>query len=206
MARRSARARLKVRRGARMDASLILTRAAGEGDRRRRWRGRGQGAILSDCHGRARPGHPGPENPTADLRSAAPPPPRFAWSPSPASRVRSGRLSPRLHLGGVILHQHLGHVPGLETPRPDLRHRRDLGGGAGDEAFLEVLELVRQDAALTGPRSRGAGRGRSRFWRVMPSRKQSAIGVWTSPSLMKNTLAPVHSATRPCQSSISASA
>ncbi len=31
--------------------------------------------------------------------------------------------------------------------------------------------------------------------RVMPSRKQSAIGVWISPSWMKNMLAPVHSAT-----------
>jgi len=42
--------------------------------------------------------------------------------------------------------------------------------------------------------------------RVMPSRKQSAIGVWILPSLMKKMLAPVHSATRPCQSSIMASA
>ena len=42
--------------------------------------------------------------------------------------------------------------------------------------------------------------------RVMPARKQSAIGVWILPSLMKKMLAPVHSATRPCQSSIMASA
>jgi hypothetical protein len=42
--------------------------------------------------------------------------------------------------------------------------------------------------------------------RVMPARKQSAIGVWILPSLMKKMLAPVHSATRPCQSSIIASA
>ena len=42
--------------------------------------------------------------------------------------------------------------------------------------------------------------------RVMPSRKQSAIGVWILPSLMKKMLAPVHSATRSCQSSIMASA
>ena len=34
----------------------------------------------------------------------------------------------------------------------------------------------------------------------------TAIGVWIAPSRTKNTLAPVHSATRPCQSSISASA
>ena len=38
-------------------------------------------------------------------------------------------------------------------------------------------------------------------WYVNP-----ASGVWIAPSLMKNTLAPVHSATRPCQSSIRASA
>ena len=44
------------------------------------------------------------------------------------------------------------------------------------------------------------------FRRVIPSRKQSANGVWTTPSRMKKTFAPVHSATRPCQSSISASA
>ena len=42
--------------------------------------------------------------------------------------------------------------------------------------------------------------------RVMPSRKQSGVGVWRTPSLIRNTLAPVHSATRPRQSSISASA
>lgn len=42
--------------------------------------------------------------------------------------------------------------------------------------------------------------------RVMPARKQSAIGVWILPSLIKKMLAPVHSATRPCQSSIMASA
>ena len=43
-------------------------------------------------------------------------------------------------------------------------------------------------------------------WRVMPLRKQSAIGVWMAPSRVKKMLAPVHSATRPCQSSIMASA
>jgi len=42
--------------------------------------------------------------------------------------------------------------------------------------------------------------------RVMPSRKQSAVGVWIVSSLMKKMFAPVHSATRPCQSSIMASA
>ena len=42
--------------------------------------------------------------------------------------------------------------------------------------------------------------------RVMPSRKQSAIGVWMRPSLMKKMLAPVHSATNPRQSYIIASA
>ena len=36
--------------------------------------------------------------------------------------------------------------------------------------------------------------------------KQSATGVWILPSLMKKMLAPVHSATRSCQSSIIASA
>src|SRR5215213_5935948 len=43
---------------------------------------------------------------------ASPPPPRFAWSPSLGSRgLGSGRLPPRPHLGGVVLHQDLGHVP-----------------------------------------------------------------------------------------------
>jgi hypothetical protein len=42
--------------------------------------------------------------------------------------------------------------------------------------------------------------------RVMPSKKQSGVGVWIFPSVTKKILAPVHSAIRPCQSSISASA
>ena len=32
-------------------------------------------------------------------------------------------------------------------------------------------------------------------WRVMPFRKQSGVGVWITPSLMKKTLDPVLSAT-----------
>ena len=68
-----------------------------------------------------------------------------------------------------------------------------------------LRQLVRHDAALDHLDAALAGEldhGR----RVMPSRKQSAIGVWILPSLMKKMLAPVHSATRPCQSSIIASA
>jgi hypothetical protein len=41
--------------------------------------------------------------------------------------------------------------------------------------------------------------------RVIPSRKQSGTGVWSAPSRTKKMLAPVVSATRPRQSSISAS-
>ena len=41
--------------------------------------------------------------------------------------------------------------------------------------------------------------------RVMPLRKQSGVGVCSSPSMTKKMLAPVASATCPRQSSISAS-
>ena len=49
--------------------------------------GAGPGAILSDCHGRAQDQAIQALR-TADLRSGAPPPPCFAWSPSPAARRR----------------------------------------------------------------------------------------------------------------------
>ena len=61
----------------------FLTREAGEGDRRRRWRGqeraqwRGKGRRPSDQ----------PRGAPTTVR-VAPPPPCFAWSPSPASRWR----------------------------------------------------------------------------------------------------------------------
>src|SRR5262245_7999057 len=43
------------------------------------------------------------------------------------------RLALRLHLGGIIVHQLLGDGAGREPPVRDLRHRRHLGGRAGDE-------------------------------------------------------------------------
>src|SRR3954452_24317234 len=53
-----------------------------------------------------------------------------------------------LHLGGVVVHQLLRERPGRELPVRDLRHRRHLGGGAGDEAFTEAAKLLRHDAPL----------------------------------------------------------
>ena len=50
----------------------VLPRETGEGDRRRRWRGQAHAPRLG-----------------------LPPPPRFAWSPSPASRVRISTMQRR---------------------------------------------------------------------------------------------------------------
>src|SRR3979490_1758654 len=64
------------------------------------------------------------------------------------SPLRRGGLALGLHFGGVVGHQLLGNRTGLELPLRDLRHRRDLGGGAGDEAFAEARKFLRHDATL----------------------------------------------------------
>ena len=110
-----------------------------------------------------------------------------------------------MHRVLVIAHQLLGDAAGVNF-------HWAISDTAVTSAAVPVMkhsekpdELLRHDAALdhfdiVPPRQLDHGR------RVMPARKQSAIGVWILPSLMKKMLAPVHSATRPCQSSIMASA
>src|SRR5262249_10216353 len=126
---------------------------------------------------------------------------------TPAGAAESGRflLALGLHLGGVVGHELLGDGGGRECPVRDLGHRRDLGRAAGDEALGELGELVRHDAPLDhldAALLRHVDAG----WAGDAVEEASAIGVWILPSLMKKMLAPVHSATRPCQSSIMASA
>src|SRR6266852_1508556 len=62
--------------------------------------------------------------------------------------LRRGGLALGLHFGGVVGHQLFRDGARLELPLRDLRHRRDLGGGAGDEALAEAQEFLRHDAAL----------------------------------------------------------
>ena len=76
---------------------------------------------------------PGPIDP-APTTSAALPLSRSAMS---ESLCRRG-LALRLHFGGIVGHQLLGDAAGGEFPVGDFRDRRDLGRGAGDEAFGEA--------------------------------------------------------------------
>src|SRR5262249_19961624 len=67
-----------------------------------------------------------------------------------ASAAESGRLvlALGLHLGGVVGHELRGDRGGREFPVRDLRHRRDLGRAAGDEALGELGQLIGHDAPL----------------------------------------------------------
>ena len=97
-------------------------------------------------------------------------------------------------------------LPGCEAcSGPISDTGRHLGGRAGDEALVEAGELVRHDVALDHLEAASLG---ELDHRLAGDAVEEAVGVgvWISPSLMKNTLAPVPSATWPRQSSISASA
>ena len=95
---------------------------------------------------------------------------------------------------------------------PGVKRQSAISDTAVTSAALPVMKHSENCASSSGMMRRSITsmpRRRARSMtvrRVMPSRKQSAIGVWILPSLMKKMLAPVHSATRPCQSSIMASA
>ena len=131
--------------------------------------------------------------------------PRAASSvPAPPSVPQAafdfGRTS-----AGIVVDQGARQVSGLELMRADFAHRRDFRGSSRNEAFAERRQLVGHDPTL-GDFDAASPRQFDRRLPGHPSRKQSAMGVCRTPSLMKKTLAPVHSATRPCQSSIKASA
>src|SRR5262249_60433539 len=53
-----------------------------------------------------------------------------------------------LHLGRVVGHELLGDGGRRKLPLRDLRHSRDLGGAASDEALRELGELIGHDAPL----------------------------------------------------------
>src|SRR6478736_7292738 len=76
---------------------------------------------------------------------------RIAVCPAGELPYRSNLSGPCLgpmHQRGIIVHQVPRDVADGEAIGPDLRHRRDLSCGAGDEAFGEIGHLLGHNGAL----------------------------------------------------------
>ena len=57
-----------------------------------------------------------------------------------------GSLGSRLDLLGIGVDQRRGHRRWFVTVRTDFADRRHLGGGSGNETFVEFAEFGRQDS------------------------------------------------------------
>jgi uncharacterized membrane protein len=114
------------------------------------------------------------------------------------SRRASGRPLGRHHFAphhaGVVVHQAERDVARPEVVLADLRHRRDLRGGAHHEALGEARELFRLDVALDHLEALLLGEPDHRL-AGDPVQEAVGVGVWRAPSFMKNTFEPVLSAT-----------
>src|SRR5215207_973376 len=117
---------------------------SGEGDRRRRWRGRGRAPLFRIVMAGLDPAIQTLR--TADLRSGAPPPPSFAWAPSPAARVR---IRTALRGRGERASSH----PDVVRPTsPFRRHPVDVLGRVLDVAGFAVDAVLGVDDELrVGP-------------------------------------------------------